>query len=206
VNVRRYTLKRRAERQADTKRRIVEAAVDLHGSVGPSLTTVAEIARRAGVQRLTVYSHFPDERSLFQACTTHWFGDRPLPNPAEWPSVDGVERWLLHGLKEVYGYYRRNQQMISNWLRDAEIIPTLKEFAEAGYYGYLENVAQAILESLPPREEPLRLKGLLLVTLHFETWRSLTSRSHLSGDDAAQTMLTSIMALEREAGTPAAQA
>ena len=71
---RRYELKERARRQAETKQRIVEAAVALHTSVGPARTTISAIAERAGVERHTVYAHFPDERTLFRACSTHWRG------------------------------------------------------------------------------------------------------------------------------------
>jgi AcrR family transcriptional regulator len=76
-----YTLKRRAERQAETRRRIVEAAVDLHSSIGPARTTVSMIAERAGVQRHTFYAHFPDERSLFLACSGLTLERDPLPDP-----------------------------------------------------------------------------------------------------------------------------
>src|ERR671921_2339620 len=100
-----YTLKRRAEQQADTRRRIVEAAVDLHCSVGPALTTLSMIAERAGVQRHTLYAHFPDERSLFLACSGLTLERDPLPDPAPWRSIADAQERLRVALAEVYGWY-----------------------------------------------------------------------------------------------------
>ena len=81
---RKYQLHRRAESQEETRRKIVDAIVDLHEKLGPRATTVSAIAEKAGVQRLTVYRHFPDEVALFAACSSHWLGEHPLPDPAIW--------------------------------------------------------------------------------------------------------------------------
>ncbi len=80
VMARTYTLKRRAERQAQTRRRIVEATVDLHSTLGPARTTISDVAERAGVQRHTVYAHFPTERDLFYACSGLALERDPLPD------------------------------------------------------------------------------------------------------------------------------
>src|SRR5215470_17098590 len=103
-----YTLKRRAEQQAETRRRIVEAAVELHGSIGPARTTVSMVAERAGVQRHTFYAHFPDDRSLFMACSGLVFERDPLPDVQPWRDIaDGRER-LRVGLRAIYDWYERN--------------------------------------------------------------------------------------------------
>src|SRR5215510_8703283 len=103
-----YNLKKRAEQQADTRLRIVEAAVELHGTVGPAATTVSMVAERAGVQRHTFYAHFPDERSLFMACSGLALERDPLPDAAAWRDIgDGHER-LRSGLTALYGWYERN--------------------------------------------------------------------------------------------------
>ena len=65
-------MKRRAEQLEETRQRIVDATVALHEEVGPARTTVTAIAQRAGVSRPTVYNQFPDDRSLFAACSGHW--------------------------------------------------------------------------------------------------------------------------------------
>ena len=103
-----YTLKRRAEQQAQTRRRIVEAAVDLHGSVGPAQTTLSMIAERAGVQRHTLYAHFPDERSLFLACSGLAMERDPFPDAEPWRAIKDQRERLRTGLLAIYGWYERN--------------------------------------------------------------------------------------------------
>src|ERR1700752_4041961 len=103
-----YTLKRRAEQQAQTRQRIVEAAVELHSSVGPARTTVSMIADRAGVQRHTFYAHFPDERSLLLACSGLVAERDPLPDAGPWRSIEAPAERLRVGLRAIYGWYERN--------------------------------------------------------------------------------------------------
>ena len=91
---RKYELKQRAQRQAETRQRIVEATVALHTSVGPARTTISAIAAGAGVERHTVYAHFPDEQTLFRACTAHWQAEHPLPDPAPWLELADPEERL----------------------------------------------------------------------------------------------------------------
>src|SRR5205085_973892 len=105
--------------------RITEAAVELHRTVGPARTTISAIAEKAGVQRLTVYRHIPDERELFAACNAHWLAADPPPDPSSWSD-------LRPALRELYGWYRRNADMLGNSLRDAPSLPTLAEIADPG--------------------------------------------------------------------------
>ena len=115
-----YTLKRRAEQQADTRRRIVEAAVELHGQVGPAATTVSMVAERAGVQRHTFYAHFPDERSLLMACSGLAMERDPLPDAGAWRSIADSKERLQTGLRAVYDWYYRNADVTACVLRDRE--------------------------------------------------------------------------------------
>src|SRR6185312_386071 len=115
-----YTLKRRAEQQAETRQRIVEAAVELHGSVGPARTTFSMIAERAGVQRHTLYAHFPDERSLLLACSGLALERDPLPDAEPWRAITGTRERLRTGLLAIYGWYERNAALAACVLRDAE--------------------------------------------------------------------------------------
>src|SRR5665809_62444 len=107
---RRYELKARAARQADTRERIVKATVDLHNEVGPARTTVAEIARRAGVQRLTVYNHFPEEGELFAACQAHFFATHPPPDLGGALALSDAGERLRAVLGAMYAWYRRTEQ------------------------------------------------------------------------------------------------
>ena len=120
---RKYELKKRAERQAGTRRRIVEATVGLHTSIGPSQTSIAAIAERAGVQRHTVYAHFPDERSLFTACSSHWAAANPFPDPAPWAHIAEPERRLRTALDEIYRWYEKVEPHLLLFTRDATLVP-----------------------------------------------------------------------------------
>jgi AcrR family transcriptional regulator len=135
----------RAEQQEETRRRIVEAIVELHKTIGPAQTTITAIAERAGVERLTVYRHFPDDAALFSACSDHWRAANPHPDLASWVDViDPVDR-MRRALTEVYRYYERTQGMLGNVLRDAELLPVLSNQL-AGYQKFL-SAAQATLSS-----------------------------------------------------------
>src|ERR1700704_6137942 len=125
-----YELKQRAENVTATRRRIVDATVELHDSVGPARTTISAIAERAGVQRLTVYRHFPDERTLFEACSSHWSAQNPLPDPSTWAAAaDEPEERLRIALTEIYRFFGRTEGMTGNLLRDLPHSATLQEVA-----------------------------------------------------------------------------
>ena len=126
---RKYELKERAESLARTRRRIVEATVELHDAFGPARTTISAIAERAGVQRLTVYRHFPDERSLFQACSRHWTSQHPRPDPAGWAAIVDPEVRLRTALTEIYAFFGTTEGMTGNILRDLPDSPVLREVA-----------------------------------------------------------------------------
>ena len=127
---RKYDMKRRAKRQEETRQRIVEATVELHQSVGMARTTISAVAEKAGVQRLTVYRHFPNEHALFSACTGHWSAANPPPDPASWTQIAGhTEERLRSALAEVYAYYRHTEPMVANVVRDAEVHPLTREMA-----------------------------------------------------------------------------
>jgi len=122
-----YTLKRRAEQQAETRRRIVEAALEMHSTVGPALTTVSMVAERAGVQRHTFYAHFPDERSLLMACSGLTEERDPLPDAAAWRMIKDSGERLRVGLDAIYGWYGRNADMAACVLRDAANHPPTRD-------------------------------------------------------------------------------
>ena len=124
---RRYQMKRRAEQEAETRLRITESAVDLHGTLGPARTSVSAVAERAGVRRSTVYRHFPDERALFGACSAHWAASNPPPDLGRWRQVADPDERLELALGELYAYYRRSGSMLDRLLRDEEAVPIVGE-------------------------------------------------------------------------------
>jgi AcrR family transcriptional regulator len=163
-----YRLGKRADRREETRRRIVEAAVELHGSVGPARTTVAQIAERAGVQRHTYYAHFPKESDLFLACSGVSLERDPLPDPEAWRSVpEGRERLRL-GLADLYGWYGRNAALTACVLRDAEHHAPTREIVGLRVAPTLARAAHVLGEGLDGRA-----RALLGVALDFACWRAL---------------------------------
>jgi AcrR family transcriptional regulator len=195
---RRYEMKRRAERQEETRRRIVEAAVALHQTVGMERTTISAIAERAGVQRLTVYRHFPDERTLFRACSGHWSAANPPPDPAAWTQVADPEARLRAALAEVYAYHRRTEPMISNVLRAAQVHPLTREMAEP-YFEHWERMRYVLATGWGVEDEQL---GLFLAALghalDFQAWSSLVRQQGLDDEQAAEVMVGMVRCVARD--------
>ena len=129
---RKYELRRRAERQEETRQRIVEATVALHETLGAARTTISDIAARAGVERATVYRHFPDERALLTACSGHYVARHPRPDPAPWIEIADPETRLRAALAEVYAYHRRTERMTDRAIRDLAGRARLARRARAG--------------------------------------------------------------------------
>ena len=124
-------MKRRAELEAETRRRITETAVELHGTLGPARTSISAIAERAGVRRSTVYRHFPDEAALIGACSSHWAAANPVPDMTAWQAIDDPDHRLRTALAELYAYYRRTEQMMDNLHRDELTMPLIAKHFEA---------------------------------------------------------------------------
>jgi AcrR family transcriptional regulator len=123
VNPRQYRMQKRAEQMDETRQRIVESTVRLHGTLGPARTTIAAIARDAGVTRLTVYRHFPDDEAIFEACSAHWLAGQVLPDPVAWARIhDPVDR-LRAGLSDLYRFYRDGEGMLTRVYRDRDAMP-----------------------------------------------------------------------------------
>ena len=186
-NQREYRLKERAEQQAETRRRIIEAVVALHEEVGPVRTTVVEIADRAQVSRPTVYSHFPDEGSLITACSQHWSLANPRPDTAAWKQIADPRTRLRTALEQLYAYYAPRERMLSNVIRDSELIPSLSEALQHTMGPYSQAAAEALQTKGRKRDQRERL-ALLKLALHFHTWQTLTRSGGLTNREAAGLM------------------
>lgn len=185
---RKYELKARAESQEQTRLRITEAAMSLHGSVGPAATTISAVAELAGVQRPTVYRHFPDEDALFQACSSHWIALHPPPDVGAWAAVKDPEERLEHALRAIYDYYAANEEMLGNLLRDRVSVPSIDALMQA-YDGLLGAGVEVLLAGRGLRGKRRgRTRAAMGHALDYETWRSLERRHGLTRDDAVALM------------------
>ena len=187
-----YTLKRRAEQQAETRRRIVEAAVELHGSVGPALTTVSMVAERAGVQRHTFYAHFPDERSLTLACSGLVFERDPLPDAEPWRRIEDRGERLSAGLRAIYDWYERNAELTACVLRDGEYHALTREMNELRMGAPMRAYREVLGAGLNARQ-----RALLRLALSFFTWRTLARECGLKQAAAVAAMVQAIDAQVR---------
>jgi AcrR family transcriptional regulator len=172
---RKYEFKKRAEDVAATRLRITEAAVALHGTLGPSRTTMSAVAEQAGVERRTLYRHFPSEADLFAACSAHYFATNPWPDLGSWRAISDPTTRLVRALDELYAYYEQTEPMLGNVLRDAGLV----DHARAGIaplQAYLDEAVGilAIGRSLRGARKVL-LIGALRHALAFSTWHSLST-------------------------------
>lgn len=160
----------RAAAEQETRTRIVDALLALHEEVGPARTTVSAIAARAGVERLTVYRHFPDETSMLRACSGRWGELNPLPEIAPFKAGDPLP-WFRRVLLSVYQWYGRNQRMLMQIAIDAERMPALR-LIYSELERELETLAGAIDRAWPRRNA--RRLATIRHALEFTTWRSLS--------------------------------
>jgi AcrR family transcriptional regulator len=170
-----YTKVARAAAEEATRERIVSALMELHQELGPARTTVSAVAARAGVERLTVYRHFPDEPSMLRACSAHWNALHPPPQlcaPTADPLAD-ARRMIVR----MYEYYRANEGMLAQITKDARQMPMVAELI-APFDTYLGEVTARLDGRWPKRSA--RRAQTLRHALDFSTWRSL---ERITGND-----------------------
>jgi AcrR family transcriptional regulator len=185
---RRYRKRLRAEQELRTRRAITEAAMKLHGTVGPAQTTVSAVADEAGVQRATVYRHFPDEATLFQACSSHYAALHPAPDPSEWAEIRDPDQRLRRGLSDVYRWWEETEDMMTLVLRDAPLVEGMAPAVEGGF-AYLDEVRRVLLRGRPERGKARRRAAAALGhALAFSTWQSLVRRQGLTLADSVELM------------------
>jgi AcrR family transcriptional regulator len=197
-----YRKKRRAELEAQTRHRITESTVELHGTLGPSRTSISAVAKHAGVRRSTVYRHFPDERALFTACTAHWMGLNPPPDLAGSALLQDPDERVKRALTDLYAYYRRTEPMLENLHRDEAAMPIVKQLF-GGFRDYLAVARETLMQGRGARGDSRRqLQAAIGHALAFPTWRSLTLEQGLDDPEAADLMRHLITATANNTHTP----
>ncbi|HSS42115.1 MAG TPA: helix-turn-helix domain-containing protein [Solirubrobacterales bacterium] len=191
---RKYEKKRRAEAEAQTKQRITESAVELHGSLGPARTSMSAVAEHAGVRRSTLYRHFPDEVALFGACSAHWAERNLPPDISRWAEVEDPDERLALGLEELYVYYRSAGGMIDKLLRDEGTVPVVAE-KFAPYHQFLAIAADLLAQGRGLRGNAAkRTRAAIGHALAFRTWQDLTEAQGLDDRQAAGLMSAMVSA------------
>ncbi|HEX3791078.1 MAG TPA: TetR/AcrR family transcriptional regulator [Pseudonocardiaceae bacterium] len=196
---RKYELRQRADAMAATRRRIAEATIELHGSIGPARTTIAGIAALAGVQRHTVYRHFPTDEDLFAACSTQYWEQHPWPDPQGWSVIEPATTRLAVALGDLYAFYTAVAPMLSNVLRDAEAVPVAARTLQP-YHVYLDQVIAVLTAAFPvgPDGQPI-LDAAVRHATAFGTWQSLAGQQRLATADAI-TLMTAMIQGTQVAG------
>jgi AcrR family transcriptional regulator len=185
---RKYEKKRRAEAEAQTRLRITESAVELHGSLGPARTSMSAVAERAGVRRSTLYRHFPDERALFGACSAQWRDANPRPDIGLWRAIEDPAERLDAGLSELYPYYRQTEGMLDKLLRDAPTVPVVDELM-GGFRAFLDETGKVLMQGRGLRGNAAkRTRAAIGHALAFRTWQDLTRIQGLEDEQAAELM------------------
>jgi len=196
-----YRMRRRAELEELTRRRITQSAVELHEELGPARTSIAAIAERAGVRRSTVYRHFPNEEALFDACSSRWRAANPPPDPGAWATIEDPAERTDSALRDLYAFYGRTQRMYSSLLRDEPLAPPVQRRL-GDFYRYLDTIEDALMAGRGLRGRAARrTRAVIGHALAFTTWRSLAQEQGLGDPDAVALMC---MLVENAARTASA--
>jgi AcrR family transcriptional regulator len=189
-------MRRRAESQQQTRQRITESAVDLHGTLGPSRTSISAVAAHAGVRRSTLYRHFPDEGALFDACTAHWAAANPPPDLSAWSTIEDPSERLTVALAELYGYFERTEQMLENLFRD-EQLPLVRERFGA-FRSYFVMAQDTLMSGMGLRGAARRrTRAAVGHAIAFSTWKSLVREQRLGDAEAIGLMCALIAGARR---------
>lgn len=166
----------------------------LHGTVGPLRTTVTAVAEEAGVQRGTVYRHFPDEDALFGACSMHWLTLNPTPKPDAWAGIEDPSKRLRRALAELYQWYERNQRMLDNVFRDAPLVSALRPPVE-GFQRQLSAMHATLMRGRQQRgRRRARVAAAVGHAIGFGAWSSLVRQNGLSNAEAVDLMAAMVVA------------
>ncbi|HET7455547.1 MAG TPA: helix-turn-helix domain-containing protein [Solirubrobacterales bacterium] len=183
-----YKMKRRAEQEAQTKQRITESAVELHGTLGPSRTSMKAVAEHAGVPRSTVYRHFADEEALFGACSAHWAMENPPPDVSGWEKVEDPAERLELALPELYAYYRRAGGMLDKLLRDEAQVPIVAKLFTP-FHRLMEMTVEILMRGRGLRGKARdRTRAAIAHAIAFRTYQQLTEEAELDDAEAAELM------------------
>jgi len=182
---RKYTQKERARQQEETRRRIVEAVAELHRTVGPAYTTISDVANLAGVGRMTVYKHFPDEADLFAACSAHWSDSHPLPAFEDCLHEKDLEARCLAVFTRLYKFFRSGHDMLGNIMRDAPSMPVLQQVLEESWNPAMAELEENLVPSGLSASTRRNVRVAIRLALDVTNWETMIDAG-LSDTQAAR--------------------
>lgn len=190
VKGRSYRQTNRAEQVAATRRRLVEAALKLHTTIGPARTSLSHVAREARVSRPTLYAHFPDESALLRACTFHSLASDPPPDPQTWLEVTSPRERVRRGLAELYDYFERTESLTANILKDMYTVPAMKKLNVPILETAFTRMGEILAEGFEDRTQAVRQRrrAAVAVALSFGTWQVLVRQQGLTRSRAVDVM------------------
>jgi len=195
-----YKMKRRAEQEAQTKLRITESAVELHGTLGPARTSMSAVAEHAGVPRSTLYRHFPDDAALFGACSSHWAAENPPPDVSRWEKIEDQDERLQLALAELYAYYRRAGGMLDKLFRDEHAVPAVAE-RFVPFHQLMETIVEILMRGRGLRgRAKTRVRAAIGHAITFRTWQDLTGVQGLEEAEAAELMASLVTVVAKLSG------
>lgn len=165
--------------------------------MGPLRTTDAAIAEGAGVTRMTFYRHFPDETSLFRACTLHGLVKWPPPDSRPWRRIADPRERLRLGLGELYAYYRVAGPGLAALARDASFMkPEL--FTSPSRFEVLRSAVDVLIEGWAIRgRRRRRLAAAINHATAVSTWQSLVKQQGLAEREAVDLLVAMAVAALR---------
>lgn len=180
-----YQLNQRAKKQAETRQRIIEAAIKLHQTKGPRETSMRDVASLAGVGTVTVYRHFADDLELLGACSGTYFQRHPFPDIESWRSFSDKNERLRIGLSDTYAFHRETEPMIARVIDEVRDSPIMEP-----YFAFWQMAGEVLLEVFPKAQRSERkLNASLALALRFETWQFLTQKNKISDAEAVDLMM-----------------
>ncbi len=149
---RKYELGRRASQRAETRRRIVAAAMELYQEQGVSATTMLDVARRADVAPGTVANHFGSAADLAIEVSGEILGELRMPSPALFDGVVGLRSRVELLVRELSAFFARSEPWWRASEREGRGVTFWAE-AEARYYQELDALVRAALGPLGADED-----------------------------------------------------
>jgi AcrR family transcriptional regulator len=165
MSPRKYDMTRRASAAAETRRRIVDATLELHGEQGIAATSWDDIAARAGVGVGTVYRHFPSLDELIPACGEITRERIALPDPSLFDGLDTPAERLEHLVREAFAIYERAAPQLRAIRSEPDVHPNVAEAGEA--------VEAALTALVDAAVEPAADRAVVRALIDLGTWQAL---------------------------------